>query len=75
MYAKISDGRIWRQDFLRNGAYHPNYTALDARRWFPNTDYANRLGDTAQEGVEVGGDDVSVLQVTGENTAVYYSHL
>jgi hypothetical protein len=75
VYAKILDGRIWRQDFLRNGTYHPNYRASYARRWFLNTDYANRLADTAQEGVEVGGDDVSVLQVTGENTTVYYSHL
>jgi len=75
VHAKILDGKIWRQDFLRNGTYQPNYTASHARRWFPNADYANRLADTAQEGVEVGGDVVIVLQVTGEDTAVYYSHL
>jgi len=37
--------------------------------------YNNRLADTAQEGVEVGGDDVSVLQVTGEDITVCYPHL
>lgn len=55
--------------------HHPNYTALHARRRFPNTDDANRLADTAHEGLEVGGNDVSVLQVTGEDTTVYYTHL
>jgi hypothetical protein len=73
--ANILDGRIWRRDFLGNGTYHPNYTALHVRRRFPNTDDANRLADTAHEGVEVGGNDVSVLQVTGDrwryNSSLY----
>jgi hypothetical protein len=74
VYAKFLDGRIWKQDFLRNGTYHPKYT-VSLARWFPNTDYANRLADTAQEEMEVGGDNVNVLQVTGENITIYYSHL
>jgi len=69
-----ANGRIWRQNFHRNDTYHANYIASHAR-WFPNTDYTNRLADTAQEEVNVGGDDVSVLQVTGEDITVCYPHL